>query len=62
VPTCDGVLLSEAFRNHGSLPAIYVTSIMAGEKSGSAGRGAGLASSAYQKLSLSVKQEWGAGR
>jgi len=52
----NGVLLSEAFRNQGVFPAIYVTSIMAGEKSGS------LAEVldrfiAYQKLSLSVKKK-----
>ena len=52
----NGVLLSEAFRNQGVFPAIYVTSIMAGEKSGS------LAEVldrfiAYQKLALSVKKK-----
>jgi type IV pilus assembly protein PilC len=52
----NGVLLSEAFRNQGVFPGIYVTSIMAGEKSGS------LAEVldryiAYQKLSLSVRKK-----
>jgi type IV pilus assembly protein PilC len=52
----NGVQLSEAFRNQGVFPAIYVTSIMAGEKSGS------LAEVlerfiAYQKLALAVKKK-----
>jgi len=52
----NGALLSEAFRNQGVFPGIYVTSIMAGEKSGS------LAEVldryiAYQKLSLSVRKK-----
>jgi len=52
----NGVVLSEAFRNQGVFPPVYVTSIMAGEKSGS------LAEVldryiAYQKLGLSVKKK-----
>ncbi len=52
----NGVQLSEAFRNQGVFPAMYVTSIMAGEKSGS------LAEVlerfiAYQKLALAVKKK-----
>ncbi len=52
----NGVQLSEAFRNQGVFPAIYVTSVMAGEKSGS------LAEVldrfiAYQKLALAVKKK-----
>ncbi len=52
----NGVQLSEAFRNQGVFPVIYVTSIMAGEKSGS------LAEVldrfiAYQKLALAVKKK-----
>ena len=31
----NGTLLSEAFRQQGIFPKIYVTSVMAGEKSGS---------------------------
>src|SRR3954466_867199 len=31
----NGTLLSDAFRNQGIFPKIYVTSVMAGEKSGS---------------------------
>src|SRR5579884_884610 len=51
-----GTLLSEAFRMQGIFPKIYVTSIMAGEKSGS------LVEVleryiAYQKLSLSVRKK-----
>jgi type IV pilus assembly protein PilC len=52
----NGALLSEAFRDQGVFPPIYVTSIMAGEKSGS------LVEVleryiAYQKLSLAVKKK-----
>jgi type IV pilus assembly protein PilC len=51
-----GVLLSEAFRSQSIFPKIYVTSIMAGEKSGS------LVEVleryiAYQKLALAVKKK-----
>ena len=52
----NGVMLSEAFRMQGLFPKIYVTSVMAGEKSGSLGevldRYIG-----YQKLSLAVKKK-----
>jgi type IV pilus assembly protein PilC len=52
----NGALLSEAFRGRGVFPPIYVTSVMAGEKSGS------LAEVldryiAYQKLSLAVRKK-----
>jgi type IV pilus assembly protein PilC len=52
----NGALLSDAFRDQGVFPPIYVTSIMAGEKSGS------LVEVleryiAYQKLSLAVKKK-----
>jgi type IV pilus assembly protein PilC len=52
----NGVLLSDAFRNQGVFPPIYVTSVLAGEKSGS------LAEVldrfiAYQKLALAVKKK-----
>ena len=52
----NGALLSEAFRNQGVFPPIYVTSVMAGEKSGS------LAEVldryiAYQKLALAVRKK-----
>lgn len=51
-----GALLSEAFRRQGVFPPIYVTSILAGEKSGS------LAEVldryiAYQKLALAVRKK-----
>jgi type IV pilus assembly protein PilC len=51
-----GTLLSEAFRMQGVFPKIYVTSVMAGEKSGS------LAEVldryiAYQKLALAVRKK-----
>src|SRR5580692_10407566 len=51
-----GVLLSEAFRGQGIFPKIYVTSIMAGEKSGS------LVEVlerfiVYQKLALAVRKK-----
>lgn len=52
----NGTLLSDAFRQQGIFPKIYVTSVMAGEKSGSLGevldRYIG-----YQKLSLAVKKK-----
>jgi type IV pilus assembly protein PilC len=52
----NGALLSDAFRAQGLFPPMYVTSVMAGEKSGS------LAEVldryiAYQKLSLAVKKK-----
>jgi len=52
----NGALLSEAFRNQGVFPPIYVTSILAGEKSGS------LADVieryvSYQKLALSLHKK-----
>jgi type IV pilus assembly protein PilC len=52
----NGALLSEAFRRQGVFPPIYVTSVLAGEKSGS------LADVidrfiAYQKLTLSVRKK-----
>ena len=52
----NGALLSDAFRGRGVFPPIYVTSVMAGEKSGS------LAEVldryiAYQKLSLAVRKK-----
>jgi type IV pilus assembly protein PilC len=52
----NGTLLSEAFRQQGVFPKIYVTSVMAGEKSGSLvevlDRYIG-----YQKLSLAVRKK-----
>jgi type IV pilus assembly protein PilC len=52
----NGALLSEAFRRQNAFPPIYVTSVLAGEKSGSLAevidRYIG-----YQKLSLSVKKK-----
>ena len=52
----NGALLSEAFRREGFFPPIYVTSVLAGEKSGS------LAEVidrfiAYQKMSLTVRKK-----
>ncbi len=52
----NGALLSEAFREQGLFPPVYVTSVLAGEKSGS------LAEVieryvAYQKLTLSVRKK-----
>lgn len=52
----SGALLSEAFRHQGVFPAIYTTSVMAGEKSGS------LAEVieryvTYQKLALAVRKK-----
>jgi len=51
-----GALLSDAFRDQGVFPAVYVTSILAGEKSGSLAevldRYIG-----YQKLALAVKKK-----
>jgi len=52
----NGTLLSESFRQQGVFPKIYVTSVMAGEKSGSLtdvlDRFIG-----YQKVSLAVKKK-----
>ena len=52
----NGTLLSDAFRQQGVFPKIYVTSVMAGEKSGSLtevlDRYIG-----YQKLSLAVRKK-----
>ena len=52
----NGTLLSEAFRQQGIFPKIYITSVMAGEKSGSLtevlDRYVG-----YQKLSLAVRKK-----
>ena len=52
----NGAMLSEAFRRRGAFPPIYVTSVLAGEKSGS------LAEVidryiAYQKLTLAVRKK-----
>ncbi len=52
----SGAMLSEAFRRRGAFPPIYVTSVLAGEKSGS------LAEVidryiAYQRLTLAVKKK-----
>jgi type IV pilus assembly protein PilC len=52
----NGVQLSEAFRNQDVFPAIYVTSIMAGEKSGSLAEVLERFIS-YQKLALAVKKK-----
>jgi type IV pilus assembly protein PilC len=51
-----GTLLSEAFRMQGIFPKIYVTSIMAGEKSGSLVEVLERYIS-YQKLSISVRKK-----
>jgi type IV pilus assembly protein PilC len=50
----NGALLSEAFRRQGAFPPIYVTSVLAGEKSGSLADVIDRYIS-YQKLSLTVK-------
>ncbi len=52
----NGALLSEAFRRQGAFPPIYVTSVLAGEKSGSLAEVIERYIS-YQKLSLSVKKK-----
>ncbi|PWU03735.1 MAG: type II secretion system F family protein [Terriglobia bacterium] len=52
----NGTLLSEAFRMQGVFPKIYVTSVMAGEKSGSLTDVLDRYIS-YQKLSLAVKKK-----
>src|SRR5262249_42084500 len=51
-----GTLLSEAFRMQGVFPKIYVTSVMAGEKSGSLGEVLDRYI-AYQKLALAVRKK-----
>jgi len=52
----NGVVLSEAFRNQGVFPPVYVTSIMAGEKSGSLAEVLDRFIS-YQKLGLAVRKK-----
>lgn len=52
----NGTLLSDAFRMQGIFPKIYVTSVMAGEKSGSLSEVLDRFIS-YQKLSLAVKKK-----
>ena len=51
-----GSLLSEAFERQGVFPAIYVTSVMAGEKSGALGDVLERYVT-YQKLALSVRKK-----
>ena len=52
----SGTLLSEAFRQQGIFPKIYVTSVMAGEKSGSLTEVLDRYIT-YQKLSLAVRKK-----
>jgi type IV pilus assembly protein PilC len=52
----NGTLLSEAFRQQGFFPKIYVTSVMAGEKSGSLTEVLDRYL-VYQKLSLAVRKK-----
>ena len=52
----NGTLLSDAFRQQGLFPKIYVTSVMAGEKSGSLTEVLDRYIS-YQKLSLAVRKK-----
>src|SRR5580765_736375 len=52
----NGTLLSEAFRQQGIFPKIYITSVMAGEKSGSLIEVLDRYVN-YQKLSLAVKKK-----
>src|SRR5437763_485021 len=52
----NGTLLSEAFRQQGIFPKIYVTSVMAGEKSGSLTEVLDRYIT-YQKLSLAVRKK-----
>ena len=52
----SGTLLSEAFRQQGIFPKIYVTSVMAGEKSGSLTEVLDRYIT-YQKISLAVKKK-----
>lgn len=51
-----GTLLSEAFRRQGIFPPIYVTSVMAGEKSGALGEVLERYV-AYQRLALAVRKK-----
>ena len=52
----NGTLLSDAFRRQGIFPKIYVTSVMAGEKSGSLTEVLDRYIT-YQKLSLAVRKK-----
>src|SRR5690348_5832329 len=52
----NGTLLSEAFRQQGIFPKIYVTSVMAGEKSGSLTEVLDRYIT-YQKLALAVRKK-----
>ncbi len=52
----NGTLLSDAFRNQGIFPKIYVTSVMAGEKSGSLAEVLDRYIT-YQKLTLAVRKK-----
>lgn len=52
----NGTLLSDSFRMQGIFPKIYVTTVMAGEKSGSLGEVLDRFIT-YQKLSLAVKKK-----
>ncbi|MCL4793069.1 MAG: type II secretion system F family protein [Bryobacteraceae bacterium] len=52
----QGTLLSEAFRRQGVFPAIYVTSVMAGEKSGALGEVLDRYVN-YQRLALAVRKK-----
>jgi type IV pilus assembly protein PilC len=51
-----GALLSEAFEDQGIFPAIYVTSVLAGEKSGALGEVLDRYIN-YQKMALAVKKK-----
>ncbi len=52
----NGAMLSEAFRKQGVFPPIYVTSVMAGEKSGALGEVLERFIT-YQRLALSVRKK-----
>ena len=52
----NGALLSDAFRRQGIFPPIYVTSVMAGEKSGSLAEVLDRYIT-YQKLALAVRKK-----
>ncbi|MEO7143663.1 MAG: type II secretion system F family protein [Bryobacteraceae bacterium] len=52
----NGAMLSEAFSQQGVFPSIYITSVMAGEKSGSLGEVLDRYIT-YQKLALSVRKK-----
>jgi type IV pilus assembly protein PilC len=52
----NGALLSEAFRRRGAFPPIYVTSVLAGEKSGSLAEVIDRYIS-YQKMALAVRKK-----